>query len=386
MKVVNVRVSETENNRFKVIWHDSSAKFFPYNVNRRLIENKAREVREKLYQVVEEAREGINRVGESLRKLAHIGNDLYEALFLAKDLNLDEPEEVKKWLADLPKPLRIHIILESEVYIPWGLIYEGETIFTYGSQDDFNIEGYEDFWCLKYSVSSIYSRIRPTAHVSIPAEHIKILPLFYKEIYDDVVSTLDHSEKNAMKHIFSNFSTSEEPLFTSREFFTHLNKSAAQNTLIYICSHADGISIALNDADYITIDDLDLKLKGKKHDRKTAKFIFLNGCSTAVGQDGGGFLEATSNNSFYGFIGTEAKIPDVFAIRFGLDFMLSFLYSGKPVFEIMDNLRRRHWPLSLIYGVYCHPLLTISPSPEKGIQFNFEHKNFSLERLGSDDL
>ncbi len=386
MKVVNVIIKEYRNYTFQVKWYDASARFHPYTINRSLVRDTADEVRCKLYHVVKEARtNGINRVGECLRTLAKAGNDLYKALFQANA----EAEIVKKWLSDLPKPFRIHFIVESGVYIPWGLIYDRETISTDECLDDFKIDKYKDFWCLKYSVSALYSpQIRPTStDGKISGGRIQILPVFHKGVYSEVIPDLDESEQDAIKHIFSNFYEFEEPIFSKEHFFTYWNEfqdTSDTDTLIYFCCHADEISFALDAEDCITIKDLNIELDVKKN---STNFMFLNGCSTAVGKNERGFLEATAKESFYGFIGTESKVPDVFAIRFGLDFILTFLYSGKPVYEIIGNLRRKHWPLSLIYSIYCHPLLTISPSPENEYPVNFEHnKNFSLERLGSNEL
>ncbi|MCP4107301.1 MAG: hypothetical protein GY749_17455 [Desulfobacteraceae bacterium] len=174
-------------------------------------------------------------------------------------------------------------------------------------------------------------------------------------------------------------------LCSTTHFFKRWSAIAHYNTLIYICCHADGTNLGLDPyEDKITIDDLRLKLQVAKP--YTKNLMFLNGCSTTVGQDGGGFLEATGKEGFYGFIGTEAKIPDIFAVRFGLDFMVSFIYSGKPVYEIMDDLRRRHWPLSLIYGTYCYASLSVSPSPKKNFPLNFDQRNFSFEEVGSNEL
>ena len=65
-----------------------------------------------------------------------------------------------------------------------------------------------------------------------------------------------------------------------------------------------------------------------EEDRKTACLVFVNGCCTATGHADGGFLEATGMQGFYGFIGTEANVPDVFALRFGLDFFTACFVAG----------------------------------------------------------
>jgi hypothetical protein len=88
----------------------------------------------------------------------------------------------------------------------------------------------------------------------------------------------------------------------------------------------------------------------------------LNGCSTAVGKDCQSFIEALSRDGFCGFLGTESEIPNVFALRFGSAFLNRLLVSGHPLVQVVDELRREHWPLSLLYGLYGYPLLQIVPS------------------------
>ena len=70
-------------------------------------------------------------------------------------------------------------------------------------------------------------------------------------------------------------------------------------------------------------------------------------------------MEATGDTGFCGFIGTEAKVPDLFAFRFAADFFGHLLYDEMTVVEIMENLRRQHFPLSLVYSTCCHPQFKI---------------------------
>lgn len=83
---------------------------------------------------------------------------------------------------------------------------------------------------------------------------------------------------------------------------------------------------------------------------------------------------------FCGFIGTEAEVPDLFALRFGLAFLYHFLLEGVPVYLTMDRLRREHWP-SLLYSTYCYPMLRVSkPLDFKGLEVK-EFDNFSKAEL-----
>src|SRR5262249_20866559 len=91
----------------------------------------------------------------------------------------------------------------------------------------------------------------------------------------------------------------------------------------------------------------------------------LNGCFTAASEADESFLIAIGQPGFFGFIGTEAAIPDDFALRFGQEFVRRFCDSGNPLFHVMDELWREHWPLGLLYSIYCSPDIRTRP-PKDG--------------------
>lgn len=387
MDVVSVRVTKTTN-VLKIVWQVAEASFPPYSVDSDLLERKGEEVRAELYKLVEQIRRrGIEQAGVGLERLAEAGTLLYEALFHSHDEST--VEQVKSWLTRKKKPYRIHFIVEGRIHIPWGLVYDGDTKNLDASEEYHSIEKYQDFWCIKHFLSTVYFRIPPVASENIPADEFCILPLFHKGVFDRVVPSLEETERAAMEHLFAAFcksSSFNSPLFTSLNFFELWRELMLSSSLVYICCHADQTRLALDTNDTINIDDMQLKLKLKSGtDQESTRFLFLNGCSTAVGNSKGGFIEATGNTGFYGFIGTECKVPDVFAVRFGIDFIISLLYTGKPIFQIMDELRRKHWPLSLIYGIYCYPSLKVCPSPGQPYPFSNSQVNYSLGVLGSDE-
>ena len=53
----------------------------------------------------------------------------------------------------------------------------------------------------------------------------------------------------------------------------------------------------------------------------------------------------------------------MFALRFGAAFLYEFLRGERSVLDIMDSLRKAHWPLSLLYNLYCVPDVRIQSQP-----------------------
>jgi hypothetical protein len=56
------------------------------------------------------------------------------------------------------------------------------------------------------------------------------------------------------------------------------------------------------------------------------------------------------------------------------------------VYEVMALLRRQHWPLSLLYGLYGHPMLRVdggalSVSTPLALQTNFSQSNVGSREM-----
>jgi hypothetical protein len=194
------------------------------------------------------------------------------------------------------------------------------------------------------------------------------------------------SEKQVLDYLRQHFNTTKafNSVYNKADLFQSWNTHSDLDMLFFYC-HANETSIAFstNDNDMLTIDEIN-RFQQKQEQLtwtsgRTGCLFFMNGCATAVGSADGGFLEVTGRKSASGFIGTEAEIPDLFALRFGLAFLYHFLVEGLPVIDVMSVLRREHWPLSLLYTTYCSPGLRVEP--RKGLSVSF--KNFSEKRLGT---
>jgi hypothetical protein len=114
--------------------------------------------------------------------------------------------------------------------------------------------------------------------------------------------------------------------------------------------------------------------------------VFLNGCHTAIGSaKEGGFLQATAYGGFCGFVGTEAEVPDVFALRFANAFLSQLLYTGSRAIDAMNKTRRDYWPLSLVYNLSCHPDFRFNPRGVTPPDL-LPPPDFSKDAIGSDKV
>ena len=96
-------------------------------------------------------------------------------------------------------------------------------------------------------------------------------------------------------------------------------------------------------------------------------------------------MQATAYGGYCGFIGTEAKIPDVFALRFANAFLTRLKYTGRKAVAIMGELRRDFWPLSLAYNLSCHPDFRFVPKANESAPA-LALPNFSQDPIGSEKV
>jgi hypothetical protein len=343
----------------------------------------SRLVREKLSELVKAVKKGkvqLDQSGGLLRDLAAGGHKLYEAFFTDADNNPAITRRVRDWLMK-QDGVRLTFFVDPRVHIPWGLIYSGHLKTIESKQPtDIGWQHYPDFWCLKYGLSVVYDRIQPDFEgAEIPGSDFAILPVMSESVLRQTVPHLPSPDAERLDL----YVLKRIPVYSKEELVNRWPMIADQPGMLFFLGHADAVRLALSQTDYLTVEDVRGLRRNNEDDLNTGCLVFVNGCCTATGRATGGFLEATGMQGFYGFIGTEATVPNVFALRFGLDFIHRLLRSGTPVYSIMMDLRKQHWPLGLLYTTSCYPDLSIVPQTEMGVLDLQE--NFSHGPIASDD-
>lgn len=350
-----------EPHALKMVWRVGGSTFKPYFVDLDLVENSSRKIRQTLEKIVKKGVEGdIRGGGLLLKELAGRGYELYELLFI--EPNGARGQEVRDWLETRePGRYRMNVTVDSRIHIPWGLVYDVEPSELTGEPGDEGIELYQDFWCFKYMLSSIYNKFTPKdiGEQPMPADIFKILSVMHKEEFDKAFEHLSDGEREILSWITDNYEYKDH-IYESKDLFQRWERVRSEINLLYFYCHADENKLELSPQDIIEMEDFIRKVSRPGTSiGKSGCMVFLNGCVTAVGKRTGGFMEATGRSGFCGFIGTEAPIPKLFALRFGIAFLYYFLYKQMPVYRIMDELRRQHWPLGLLYSTCCHPDMRI---------------------------
>lgn len=354
LRLIIARVEKLSETGLKIVWCYEEQTLGVYTINLNLIQDLANDIRDKLSELVESFLESTNlnagtlmlssntSVDNKIENLAKAGFELYTQLFLDEDGS--EQTTVKTTLQEFQEEgkYRISFVVNDEtIYIPWGLIYDNDP--------ENNTINKQNFWCIKYYLSNNLSRIlRKQA-----TEQYKLLSIVNEEIYSKVHKHLTQQELDVYKWLLQ---TSDEQKLSGRNLLNKLGGLKEKNLLLSFYCHANSSNLAISSDDEVSLHDLQ-KVTNKV---KGCWILFLNGCLTATGSTKEGFLQILASNKFYGFIGTETAIPNVFAFRFGIQLLHKLFSTQSTLLEVMHQMRQQHWPLSLMYSVYCSPILTFS--------------------------
>lgn len=372
----------------KITWH-FELPFPPYLVAKPPIENCSRKIRDVLRQLVGSALRGESgRQAQLLKALAFQGAALHKALF-ANVFGPGEGARVRKYLESVQTPIRIRCVVSDDIFVPWGLIYSGDPAALPDSGDAEPADGwstYSKFWCFEHELSSIYDRILPDAAGSTTnAADLNILRVVDPQAYLNASKPLADSWERPFFHWLENVSggavTSEQELTDA------LKVHGAKLGLLYFYCHANATRLALGDEEHLEAADLSQLLLDVERDADISGcLIMMNGCSTAVGAREGEFIQATSGRGLCGFIGTEADVPDIFALRFSLYLLGLLLQEGMTLGAAMQQAYRAHFPLSLVYGFYALPEFRMpksgGPPRETGACRNLSFDSVGTRSLG----
>ena|ERR1051325_6203336 len=357
---ISVDVEENPTALLKIKWRRELPWGKAYCIPRGMLEDYSAKAREKLEALVNESMMGqgqVKHTGALLKELAQAGNRLYKAHFHDPG-KAGVATKIQKRLEMLDAPHRISFSMGVPIHVPWGLVYDGDPDALSGKADDIDINQYRNFWCIKYHVASVYYTVDPEgANAPVSAASLRVHSVVNQGVLDRTAPYLKECGGPLWDWMVGRFGP---PLHSQKEWLSKWHAESNQVAVLYFYSHADGANIGLG-ADTISANDLAQELGESGAQGAPPCLVFVNGCSTAVGHATGGFLEATSGSRFCGFIGAEASIPDVYALRFGSAFLCELMRGERTVLEIMDAFRAQHWPLSLLYNVYCVPDMRLQP-------------------------
>lgn len=356
-----VRIKNEEDGVLKVSWSLGAHNCKPYFVSRDNVVGAASDLRAELSNLVsaQQARDTA-RSAQALQAVAVQGARLKRMFFQWDADGRNEQAYVERILTTVEGAdgrRSVCFFSGARLHIPWGLMYSGNPP---AAADAKGVASMSGFWFTKFRLATVYQdAVSPfdfdcsyagSAYETLIAADQVLLQKITKNLSAEEVALLEM------------FLGSSGPIVNDVSALgTAWQNKGSRMGLFYFYGHADNKRIALSKLEMLKLADFeDLCKKGHEPPKCV---VFLNGCYTASGDSSSrGFLEATGRPGFCGFIGAEAELPDTFALRFGIAFQKMF-YEGVRLHDILDVLRTKHWPLSLLYGLYAYPDLRIEPVP-----------------------
>jgi hypothetical protein len=349
---------DRDNGALRIKWYRGSDTHRAYCVRRETVEKAAQRVRGALQDLVDAGREKkYDDYPDLVRRIAEQGHHFYNILF--SGINEDDrrhAERAKEWVAGRPSEDIITFTVPSRIHIPWGLIYDQPS-----SENPEEIDR-ERFWCLKHAAAAHYFDSRPEwVDVQWPAQNFGVLFGAHEELWRSAHRLLGAPDQ---QRLFRLLSFPNQPKFCLNEIHGLWEKTKGDNRppglLCFYC-HASGTDLLIG-IETLSATDFEQQFARLEIKNRPPTLVFLAGCRTAIGSLNVGFLEVTSAPGFCGFIGAEVLVPDLFTLRFLSSFINRLFGTGQSVREVMRELRRKHWPLSLAFSVCCTGELRLAPS------------------------
>lgn len=366
MSSIAMKLVAHGDSRLKVVWGvgDGVPLFFDhYFVFRAQIEGCVQRCRVQLDHLVSAFLAGaFDRYKEILANLALEGSNLFYLLFEGAAEGRDYAvDTVKPWLLAIEAPSQLTIFSDASLQVPWNLVFEGNDDALPGNSA--RMEDYAGFWALKYKLAVLYSGMAPKSlRTPRERESFRALTVLNRDLFAAACHALPESELAVLERYLIYPEGSAESRTECRGKWALLENN---DCLLYFFAHASGEEIELSACDSLTIVELKRRFFEPRR-RNRAKIpeslIILNGCKTAIGKLDNSFLTATSDAGCCGFIGSEADLPTRFALRFGMALFERILYQGLSAMEALDQLRRQHWPLGMLYSCYSHPDFRVAPN------------------------
>ncbi|QGF23477.1 CHAT domain-containing protein [Raineyella fluvialis] len=311
---------------------------------------------------------------DALRTLAKAGGRLFRKLFFHPQAGSDAKalgNYLRAEAIDAQALLTLQVV-DKEAAIPWALLYVGDV------SDDATLD-WDYFLGLRHLIEQVplgpLLRGR-TLKISSTPELTVGLNLNLR-VGPDLVNSRVQEHQQRWQHLPSQRKRlSLRPRTTRTAVLEALKDPSNGDQIVYFYCHAVAqgrnddtgrAAITMEPNSPLTLDDLNdnagVSLRLPKQ-----PLVFINACESAdlTPLFYTGFVPYFLSRGARGVIGTQSKMPGLFAIRFAEAFF-DRLFDGQPIGEAMlatrrDFLDRYRNPLGLLYAVHCDIDTRIDPA------------------------
>jgi hypothetical protein len=295
-------------------------------------------------------------------ELAEAGHELYDSIFRADADQKQDPGVVRDWLEQLRDQDLIgslEIVTGGKRVVPWNVLYDREPDRTAFLSGDGRAELWQPFWGVRYNLA-VGRKVDPRRRMPLWKDPQVVLIADPQVLPEEEWQLLEAFAQRQGLHLIH----SQDELVRGR---------AERPVLMYWLCHADPSALVLG-GKKVSPDDL-FDICSRQFYRQFHGLAFLNACQTAEEGREGSFIEALHDAGLSGMVATEERTINVFANRFGLDFLKAFLEDGEEIGKALQRLRGRTAPLGLLYGTYCPPDIHVHrlsqapvvPAPSPGV-------------------
>ncbi|MBL9006687.1 MAG: CHAT domain-containing protein [Myxococcales bacterium] len=321
---------------------------------------------------------------DALRAFARIGAEIHQALFgRPKQRGIEDLRRMADAIAQLgaTNGQRALMTISAErLPLPWGIVYDGEL----ADEKPVDLSG---FWGHRFLIE----RIAPAVLEKIPARALREAKDRIAQLVPCINPHLDSQQKVvAASNQRAFFETLAEaritchPVVQTREALgLWLAKDHGESRLVYFFCHASSAKTIDDryfqstessdkgtwldlDADKSLHIDINWLRKAREERLAGQPLIFLNACSTAEGdrEFQSPFLtQFVREYDARGLIGSDWKIPTVFADAFARRFLRRFLGGtslGQALIATSDEFMAAGNPFPLIYAIYGRTDIVVS--------------------------
>lgn len=300
----------------------------------------------------------------SLAKLAKLGAYLFDQLFY--DGQGADARAIGDFLRDYSQQQRLNVQVVAQDFIfPWALLYDR----TPPPRGGTTVEP-EGFWGFKHIIeykpeftASTLVNFDPV----IAIDETMTLGFVYNTTIDAQMSAPLIADQRMFFPTLPGVKVNEYA--TTSDLYELLRTTDAPEQLLYFYCHATGNQpdepggvqsscIELSDAAAM-ISDLKMNAPASEPPLKRAPLVFVNACQSARMSPYlyDGLVPYLLNRGARGVIGTEVNTPAHFAAEFARTFFEQFTAGGKPLGELLRDLRyhyvrEKRNVMGLLYALY----------------------------------
>jgi hypothetical protein len=407
MSWFNLRISKQDVGNYKFTWttfEENDTTSLSYLVSEGSLKDAAHAVRLQLRVIAfQRGKPGKAEFKPILKRLAQRGKDLFlqlmgpagEAAELRQRFEQLAQASNKAWLtyeaskkesADreaLNKTRQdFTVVLEvDDLFVPWGLVFAGR-LKDLPAEPKVSPADMDGFWLSHFKISIVYSRTK-----KLPAQRktsARKLFALHNAMFTEAKELLKTDDRECLERLEKLIDENMKPASDWDEFKASWEiVGTDHDSVLYLFGHSNGQRIELKDktsGDVAEVDDptYDLTASGliglrKEQPGDSAAIFLFNGCQTVSPSPespevpiSANFLRETCGSGYWGFIGTETQVSNVFACQYGTEFLWRLYNEGRSVGQAFDELLQsdKLFPQSVLYSCYADRRFRLAASAE----------------------